>query len=176
LGNNWNRPTNALLGDWQFFSIWSTRTGLPIGVRLAESGVAPATGRAYRFFSQNVGGNSAIQLRPNRIGNPNSSIDPSVDRLRFLDAAAFQVQPVNTPGNSARNVARGPSLFNVDISLVKQFTLSDRFRTDFRFEAFNTFNKTNYGNPASTLGAANFGGIFSAGDPHVIQMTIRLAF
>lgn len=175
-GNSWNGAANALLGGWQFSSIWSTRTGLPIGVRLAESGVDPATGRAYRFFSRNVGGNSAIQLRPNRVGNPNSGIDPSVDRLRFLDVTAFQVQPVNTPGNSARNVARGPSLFNVDISLVKQFAFTERLRTDLRFEAFNTLNKTNFGNPASNFGAANFGGIFSAGDPRVIQMAVRVAF
>jgi hypothetical protein len=175
-GNGWNPAVNAILGGWQFSSIWSARTGLPVGVRLAESGVDPATGRAYRFFSRNVGGNSAIQLRPNRVGKPNSGIHPSEDRLRFLNADAFQVQAVNTPGNSARNVARGPSLFNVDFSLVKQFSFADRLRADLRFESFNSFNKTNYSNPASNFGAANFGGIFSAGDPRVIQMAIRFAF
>lgn len=175
-GANWSRGADALLGGWQFSSIWTARTGLPVGVRLAENGIDPATGRAYRFFSRNVGGNSAIQLRPNRVGEPNTGISPSQDRLNFLSVSAFQVQPVNTPGNSARNVARGPSLFNVDMSLVKQFTFRDRFRLDLRLESFNTLNVTNYGNPASTFGAANFGGIFSAADPRVVQMAIRLAF
>jgi hypothetical protein len=175
-GKDWNRFTDAVLGGWQFSSIWTARTGLPVGIRLAESGVDPATGRAYRFFSRNVGGNSAIQLRPNRVGEPNTGISPAEDRLKFLNVSAFQVQAPNTIGNSARNVARGPSFFNVDVSLVKQFTWTDRLRTDLRLEAFNAFNKTNYGNPASTFGNANFGGIFSAGDPRVVQMAIRFAF
>lgn len=175
-GRNWSRPADTVLGGWQFSTIWSSRTGLPVNVRLGESGIDPASGRTYRFFSRNVGGNSAIQLRPNRVGTANTGISPAEDRLRFLNVAGFQVQPLNTPGNSGRNVARGPSFFNVDVSLVKQFGSGDRWRTDLRLEAFNVLNKTNYNNPASTFGAANFGGIFGAGDPRVIQMAIRIAF
>jgi hypothetical protein len=37
-------------------------------------------------------------LRPNRIGQPNTGIDPKDDRLHFLTPAAFSVQPVNTAG------------------------------------------------------------------------------
>ncbi|MEI9811615.1 MAG: hypothetical protein WDO18_02585 [Acidobacteriota bacterium] len=47
----------------------------------------PANNQNYTFLGRN-GGN----IRPNRVGDPNSGIDPKVDRLHFLDSAAFAVQ------------------------------------------------------------------------------------
>lgn len=176
LGSSWNRWTDALLGGWQFSWIWTARTGLPVNIRLAENGVDPATGRAYRFFVRNIGGNSAIQLRPNRVGVPNSGVDPRTDRLRFLDPRAFALQPVNTPGNSSRNAAVGPGLFTIDGSLMKQFAVTERVKLDLRLEAFNALNRTNFSNPATNFGTANFGGIFNAGEPRVVQLAARVGF
>ncbi|MBC8164490.1 MAG: carboxypeptidase regulatory-like domain-containing protein, partial [Bryobacteraceae bacterium] len=152
-------------------NILTYRTGLPLNVTLAATGVDPATNRNYTFFGRNGG-----SLRPNRIGEANSGIDPKTDRLRFINAAAFQVQAVNTPGNSSRNVAKGPRMFNVNLSLVKRFAVVERYEIDLRFEAFNAFNTVNFSNPATNFGSANFGNITSAGDPRVMQAAIRFRF
>lgn len=170
-GSNWNRLTDAILGGWQISNILTYRTGLPLNVTLASTGVDPATNKNYTFFGRNGGG-----LRPNRVGDANSGIDPKTDRLNFLSKSAFQVQAVNTPGNSSRNVALGPQLFNVNLSLVKRFSIKERAAVDLRLEAFNTFNTVNFGNPATTFGSANFGNITTALDPRVVQVAIRFRF
>jgi hypothetical protein len=56
-------------------------------------------------------------------------------------------------GNAGRNVARGPGLFDWDASLIKNIPisrLSDSMRLQFRFEAFNALNRTNFNPPTST--------------------------
>jgi hypothetical protein len=149
----------------------STRTGLPINVSLASTGINPATNANYTFFNRNGGG-----LRPDRVGNPNTGIDPKTDRLHFLDSAAFQVQTINTPGNSQRNVALGPKLFNVNLSLVKRFAVTERSAIDLRLEAFNAFNTVNFSNPNTTFGSAAFGQITGAGDARQVQVAVRFQF
>ena len=93
-------------------------------------------------------------MRPNRVGDPNTGIDPKVDRLHFLNMSAFQVQTINTPGNSARDVAFGPKFSNMNLSLVKRFAVTERSALDLRFEAFNAFNTVNFSNPSTTFGSA----------------------
>ncbi len=170
-GAQWSRAVDAVLGGWQLSGILSTHTGLPVNVSLNGTSTDPATRTSYRFFSRNGGG-----LRPDRIGTPNTGIDPKTDRLHFLSADAFAVQPVNTAGNSGRNVALGPKAFSTSLSLVKHFRPSEQTVVDLRFEAFNAFNTVNFGNPASTFPNSNFGTISSAGDPRVIQMAVRFRF
>ena len=171
IGGNWNRATDWLIGGWQISNILTTRTGLPINVTLNATGIDPATNRNYTFLGRNGGG-----LRPNRVGTPNTGIDPKTDRLRFLDVNAFAVQALNTPGNSQRNVALGPKLFNINFSLTKRIAITDRQAVDFRFEAFNAFNTVNFSNPATGFGAASFGQITSAGDARQVQLAVRYRF
>ena len=92
------------------------------------------------------------------------------------DQRATSVQTLNTPGNSSRNVALGPKAFQVNLSLVKRLAVTERSSLDLRFEAFNTFNNVNFGNPAATFGSSNFGQITSAGDARVVQTAIRYRF
>jgi hypothetical protein len=42
------------------------------------------------------------------MGNPNAGISPQTNRAAFLNVKAFALQPMNTPGNAARNIAWGP--------------------------------------------------------------------
>ena len=170
-GSNWNKVVDGFLGGWQLSGILTTRTGLPINVTLAATGVNPATNANYAFLNRNGG-----SLRPNRIGDANSGIDPKVDRLHFLSVSGFAVQTVNTPGNSSRNVALGPKMFNTNLSLVKRFAVTEGSAIDLRFEAFNAFNNVNFSNPNTTFGNANFGQITGAGDPRQTQIAVRYRF
>jgi hypothetical protein len=52
----------------------------------------------------------------------------------------------------------------------------DRFSANVRAEAFNFFNAVNYNNPNRSFGGASFGQITSAGDPWIIQLSVRLGF
>jgi hypothetical protein len=144
---------------------------LPLNVTLASSGTNPATNQTYKFYSLNGG-----TLRPNLVGNPETGISPEVNRLDFLSSTAFQVQTLNTPGDSSRDVALGPGFADLDLSLAKSIRITERQAVELRFEAFNSLNHTNFGNPGTTFGSSTFGVISSAGSPRISQMAIRYRF
>jgi hypothetical protein len=171
IGTGWSGVPDFVLGGWQLSTLFTWQTGIPVNVTLATSGIDPRTGLAYSFLNRNGGG-----LRPNLIGEPNTGVDPNDDRFRFLDVNAYQLQPLNTPGNAPRNSAWGPRFANVDISLVKRFRASESTYFDVRAEAFNAFNWTRFMNPNGTFGSSNFGIISDAYEPRVIQLALRLAF
>ena len=177
IGTGWSGLTDLILGGWQLSTLFTWQTGIPVNITLAASGIDPHTGLAYRFLNRNGG-----SLRPNLGGTPNTGVDPNDDRFRFLDVNAYQVQPLNTPGNAPRNSAWGPRYANVDISLVKRLRVSETTYFDLRAEAFNAFNwfrlggSGNTGNPETNLNNANFGRILSAGDPRIMQFALKYQF
>jgi hypothetical protein len=133
--------------------------------------VNPVNNQNYKFLSLNGG-----TLRPNRIGDPQTGISPEVNRNDFLNTAAYQVQTLNTPGDASRDSALGPGLANLNLSLGKRFTMTERQAAEVRFEAFNSLNHTNFGNPGTSFGSSSFGVISSAGSPRIVQMAIRYQF
>jgi hypothetical protein len=54
-------------------------------------------------------------------------------------------------GNAGRNPLTGPSFLNTDFSLFKNFQITERWRGQFRAEAFNLFNVVQLGNPGSCV-------------------------
>ena len=95
-------------------------------------------------------------------------------------ASAFQRLNIQTEagqfGNAGRNIARGPANTNVDLSLVRDFRFAGDSRLQFRAEAFNVANHANFGLPVADINSANFGRIFSAGAPRLIQFAVKLIF
>ena len=57
---------------------------------------------------------------------------------------SFPTPCLGCVGNLGRNTFVGPGYVNLDTSLFKTFRLSDRFRLQFRAEAFNILNHTNF--------------------------------
>ena len=171
IGTDMHPVIDAVIGGWQLSTIWTARSGLPVNVSLASSGTDPNTGLAYSFLNRNGG-----ILRPNLVGNPNQNSNASADPVHFLYAAAYALQPINTPGNAPRNSAWGPGLFTVDMSLVKRFHAGGARTADVRFEAFNLTNRTNYQNPNGTWGSSSFGAIGGAYDKRVVQLAMRFTF
>ncbi|MBL8234104.1 MAG: TonB-dependent receptor [Bryobacterales bacterium] len=170
-GTDMNRAADFLVGGWKVSNIVSWRSGMPINVNLNGNGINPATGQAYRFLQRNGGG-----LRPDRVGEANTGVDPKENRLTFLDANAYRVQTLNTAGNAARNSAFGPRQFNTDFAIRKEFRITERQAAEFRWESFNFFNTVNFANPAATFGNINFGVINNAGDARVMQLAVRYQF
>jgi hypothetical protein len=83
-----------------------------------------------------------------------------------------------------RDVLRGPHFANVDLALAKTFSLwSEKYKLQFRAEAYNAFNHTNFALPSSiNINATNFGQITStssvSGDQsaRVMQFALRFDF
>ena len=86
-------------------------------------------------------------------------------------------------GNAGgRNTFRGPRDFNIDMSLVKRFKVTERMAVSFRAEVYNIFNNVNFTNPSFTANSATFGKITStvtsSGFPsyRVMQGALRFDF
>jgi hypothetical protein len=115
--------------------------------------------------------------RPNLVGDPNGG-PHTVDE--WLSRSAFQRLDLATQagqfGNAGRNIARGPGYTNVDASLVRTFPLAGRSQVQFRWEVFNVFNEVNLGLPVADLNSPNFGRIFSAGPPRLMQFAVKVLY
>jgi len=77
----------------------------------------------------------------------------------FFDVLAFR-DPINSVatgqfryGTTGRNAYRGPGYWNLDFSLFRRFSLTERFKLDFRTEAYNIFNHPQFANPGSNASA-----------------------
>jgi hypothetical protein len=81
-------------------------------------------------------------------------------------------------GNAGRNVARRPGLAQLDFGLQKSFALPrENTSLSFRMEAFNLFNRTNFGNPVVNRSTVQTFGVIQQTFPaRQIQFALRLAF
>jgi Carboxypeptidase regulatory-like domain/TonB dependent receptor/TonB-dependent Receptor Plug Domain len=156
----WQVPTRQsatgmeknLLGGWQFGGIFTASNGTPFSIALAQN--------------DSTGWNSTDPWAyPDRLRTPDcASIVNRSDYLHYVKtqcfiapAAVVATDPVSglpahfiPYGNAGRNEIPGPNLWNLDFSLVKNTPvkrISETFNVQFRVEAFNVFNHTNFNSP-----------------------------
>jgi len=65
----------------------------------------------------------------------------------WFDPRAFSMPVAGTFGNAGRSAYRGPGLFNADTSLFKRIPIRESVTLQFRAEAFNVLNHTNFAFP-----------------------------
>ncbi len=151
------------LGGWRISAIQVYSSGFPIGVtRNAPLSIFNGVNRP---FITNYNWRSSYT----------DSFDPNVDS--FLSAAAFPAQPAGVLGNATRfnPLVRAFPNLNENISLGKSFRITERFRLDFRAEAFNFLNRTVFGTPGTNLNLNTFGIISSqSNSPRQMQMALKL--
>ena len=166
------RPLNLDHPVWrQLFAGWTTgliaelRTGPPWGV-------AEDVNRTNSF--------SQAQ-RPNVVGEAQLSGDrPKADRLeRWFNTAAFAQPPEYTFGNAGRTSGYGPGAVIMDLSILKDFSISEAHRLQFRCEMLNFINRANFGLPVLQRGNRAFGRITSLIDGNqarIVQMGLHYKF
>jgi len=64
-------------------------------------------------------------------------------------------------GNAGRNILRGPGYFNLDMSLMRGFKITERFTFQFEASAFGVTNTPHFNNPNTNTSGANFGAVTS---------------
>jgi hypothetical protein len=153
-----------ILGDWQANTNMSAHSGPPLSI--PDAGLDPA----------NIGNTSTYNYgRAMLIGNP--KVKHPTKSMAF-NTAAF-AHPVNEWGTSGRGIVTGMPFDNVDFSLMKGITFSEKATLQFRAEFFNVFNIQNYGLPGNTFGGTGFGVITSlapGATPRQIQFSLRASF
>lgn len=140
-----------------------------------------------------------FRVRPDLVsGQPLYLDDPGVPGGRRFNIAAF-VAPPRAPNNGpflrqgtlGRNVLRGLPLYQLDLSLRRQFNLTEKLNIQVRAEAFNVFNHPNFGLfsntilvpsqlgvPTRMLGRqlAGLSPLYQLGGPRSLQFSLRVSF
>jgi hypothetical protein len=96
-----------------------------------------------------------------------------------FDPAQFSLPSLGTLGNARRRFFSGPGLESIDATLSRSFLVSDSRALEFRAEAFNLFNHTQFFGAASVQGnisSTSFGQAVSAMPPRLMQVALRYRF
>jgi hypothetical protein len=157
--------TSWIFGGWSTFGIVTLQEGRPFTVALLPEVDNSNTGRSILGFGAND--------RPNVTGNPDAA---NPGEARWFNTSAFVTPAFGSFGNAGRNILEGPGLAAVNTSLVKMIGVREGVRLQFRAEAFNLFNRTNYDLPDSFVGSPTFGQLVSAQSPRRLQLGFKLLF
>jgi hypothetical protein len=76
-------------------------------------------------------------------------VEASSNGLAYVNPAAFSVPAPGTFGNSGRNLLSGPALAQLDLTLSKKFSVTERVNIELRSEAYNITNHANFANPGN---------------------------
>jgi hypothetical protein len=164
-GNNISKAANMLVGGWQLNTIITVQSGLPFSLTTPGE---PSTG-------------TPTDGRPDLVGN--LTTNPG-NTYQYFNTKALVPAPQNADGvllrqgTLGRNVLIGPGARTVDLSMFKNFALTERFKLEFRAEAFNIANHPVYKNPNTDITAGNFGQITDTqlGSERQLQGVLRLFF
>jgi hypothetical protein len=95
----------------------------------------------------------------------------------YLNRAAFAQPAAGTLGDLPRNAAVGPDFWNVNLAISRLLQLGPAQRVELRLEAFNLFNRFNWGLPVVNFNSGQFGRITTmAGTPRIMQFGIKFEF
>jgi hypothetical protein len=180
----WDEPffkgkglAHVLLGGWEYTGIAGISSGTPFSVTNPTDNAGVAAG---------VGSGSRADL----VGDPNTgfsrSLGPSLGPL-WYNPAAFAVPQGLTFGDSGRNVLINPRRTNFDMALLKHFNITEGTYFEFRAEAFNVFNHTEWGNIAGDGGSAGGAGnngltsssflyVSTVHNPRFLQVALKFFF
>src|SRR5438552_4081602 len=183
--------SKALLGGWQLNGIWSFQSGAhwtpfnsrPRSPRFGELVPGACAANTSGFVTDpanclNTGGDYNLDGinndRPNAAArNVNASHDQWANGFNLPDN--FFTSPcLGCVGNLGRNTFVGPAFWAADMSIFKDFNFSERVRLQFRAEAFNVFNHTNFKLGDNDIRNLNFGQAGGTFNPRNLQFGFKL--
>jgi hypothetical protein len=171
LPNGW---ASWVLGNWTMSGVYTFSSGRPFTIN---------SGSSLTTAIDPYGQATAVPIvigTPHIIGTVGcwyyASQNPAcASATGFTDA--FQLQAAGQFGNAGRNILRGPRTDVFDLSILKDFRISEAKSVQFRWEIFNLTNTKILSLPSNNFSSAAAGSITSlAGDPRVMQFALRLAF
>jgi Carboxypeptidase regulatory-like domain/TonB dependent receptor-like, beta-barrel len=157
-GERWatSGVANKLAGGWQVSPILSRLSGTPFSVTAASSLLNP--------YNQDGLSETAQLTGPYRVlgNNPWSKSGSCSDNTcRYFDSSVLTSPTAGAFGNTSRNQFRGPGIFGIDLSLFRDFKVTERVTFQFQTNVFGLTNTPRFSNPNSTVGSTTFGAITS---------------
>ena len=159
---------HSLLGGWQWSGIVTYQSGTPFSVTNSAYGDNAGVGNS-------LGSGSYVDVIGNAYSKPAVTQVAGILGPLLYNPAAFAEPTGLTFGDAGRNILNSPSRTNFDMGLFKHFAISENRSIEFRAEAFNVFNHTQWlpmninGDTSANVSASCYAGPNnSAGDPSCI--------
>jgi hypothetical protein len=167
---------DAVAGGWRITAINTMISGQPINFSYTPT--APETVVT-----------NTLTMRPNLVGNPFLPADQRTPQ-RYFDISAFRAPDTITDpatgkldyshpfGSAGRNIGRSDAQYTLDLGIDKSFrVISEGRRLEFRAEAFNLLNKTNFQAAASNISSpGSFGTITKTFPARQMQLALKFTF
>ncbi len=186
--------SNVLLRTWSIDTLFTARSATPINIT----------------YTRNIGFGSFPSLRPDLVpGIPIFLNDPNVPRGTRINNTRVtipgnpntQIGPFLRPvearqGTLGRNALRGFPVYQIDLTLRRQFELDENVSLRLAADFFNILNHPNFADPIGVLTDSNFGvstlmlskslgrggtgggfnPLYQIGGPRSIQLSLKLQF
>jgi hypothetical protein len=165
-GDSW---ANRIIRNWQVNGIFSVNQNTPFTV----------TSNSAINNRNNLQTADQVKAEVEKLGGIGTG-NPYYDRSAF--AAITRVPGVSCTnydcyGNSGRNILRGPTWVNLDLSVFRVFPLTEDFSLEFRSEFFNFTNTPHFNNPTNNVSSGSFMYITSTSDnapERVVRFALKL--
>jgi Carboxypeptidase regulatory-like domain len=161
-----------LLEGWEISGITRASTGFP--VTLSTDG-----DNSLQGSSPNGVNNRYLDL-PDFTGQPlDINSNPRGNGQVYFNPGAFTDNAIGTIGDAPRRYFSGPGMFNTDLALQRNFTISEAKTLQFRLESFNIFNHTQFFGPTAVSGDVDnplFGHVINAASPRLMQLALKFTF
>ena len=167
-GENGSALTQALIGGWTLSGINTIYSGEPVTFVYNPLATAVVSGIAQDFRGAN-------KYRANVTCDPLAADNERNIGNWFNRSCVSAPTDISQPfGNAGRNSVRGPKFWQFDLAASKRFALGGPAQFEFRLEAFNVLNRSNFRAPNGNRSAATFGSITATYDPRQLQLGFKL--
>jgi hypothetical protein len=176
-----SRLLKSTVGGWQFSAIVTEETGAPLNLGFSGSTNNPSSVLGNTGERPDVQGSISYPKTVGTWFTGNFGHTITVGTKQVLVPTLCTTGP-DCYGTLGMDAIRGPGRNNFDLSLKKVFAFTERFKLEFRADAFNAWNHTqfhgddNNGGIGLNLGSSNFGQVTSAFDGRQFQLGLKLSF
>ncbi|MBV9081289.1 MAG: carboxypeptidase regulatory-like domain-containing protein [Acidobacteriaceae bacterium] len=167
------RQANAIirntLGGWEIAGVTSFQSGAPLSITVPVDAAAIGVSLS----------------RATLTGDPNLPPDERTP-ARWYNTSVVVPPSQMTPGqfgNSGRDILTGPGFQEWDLSLLKNFAMAEKWRLQFRAEAFNVPNHANFSSvgtsatfTSSGQPSGNFGAVSGSGPGRTLEFGLKMTF
>jgi hypothetical protein len=162
--NGGNIIVSNVVGGWSVNATSIFQTGFPLQISQSKN-----FNSSFGYASQRP---NATGISPATSGSLEARLGDYINPAAFSQAAEF------TFGNLGRTIPlRGPGQANWDMSIFKTFTIKERIKSQFRFEALNALNTPLFYAPNTSFGSSTFGQITQqANFSRELELALRFAF
>ncbi len=157
-----NAGLQYILGGWELSGVTAFQSGAPNSITVPSD----------------IAGIGATSTRASLTGNPNLAAGDRTLSQWFNTSVVLSPSQMTLGqfGTSGRNILTGPGFSQWDISLLKNFQITEKKRFQFRAETFNTFNHPSFTSIGTSLTASNFGQVTAAGPGRNLEFGLKFLF